>query len=85
MSAKERRLLDPALLPVSLWEPESQTLLLPPILAKAYETVVDRHNLRELSESRDPDNPPIGGLDKKKLINILHRHLMDRLLEHNWL
>ena len=66
MSAKERRLLDPALLPVSLWEPASQTLLLPPILAKAYETVIDRHNLRALTESRDPKNPPIGGLDKKK-------------------
>jgi hypothetical protein len=65
LSARERRLLDPALLPVSLWEPKSQTLLLPPILAKAYETVIDRHNLRALAESRDPDNPPIGGLDKE--------------------
>lgn len=85
MSAQERRLLDPALLPVSIWEPASQTLLLPPILAKAYKTVIDRHNLRELAESRDPKNPPIGGLDKKKLINILLRHLIHRLLERNWL
>lgn len=66
MSARERRLLDPSLLPVSLWEPASQTLLLPPILAKAYETVIDRHNLRALAESRNSRNPPIGGLGKKE-------------------
>lgn len=66
MSARERRLLDPALLPASLWNPASQTLLLPPVLARAYETVIDRHNLRALSELRDPKNPPIGGLDREK-------------------
>ncbi len=59
-----RRLLDPALLPASLWNPASQTLLLPPALAQAYETVIDRHDLRVLSESRDRNNSPIGGPNK---------------------
>ncbi len=45
------RLLDPALIPKSLWVPESETLFIAPSLAKAYEILVDRHLLRGLSES----------------------------------
>lgn len=66
MRTCQPRLLDPALLPASLWNPVSQTLLLPPALAQAYKTVIDRHGLRELAESRDLKNSPIGGLDREK-------------------
>jgi len=66
------RLLKPELLPVELWhhdfreEGKSETGLvrLPKLLADAYARVIDRLNLRPLSESRDPENPPVGGLSQ---------------------
>ena len=61
MSLGKFRLLDPAHVPRTLWTRESEVLSIPPSLAKAYETLIDRHSLRELSESRDNDNPPTGG------------------------
>jgi hypothetical protein len=66
MNAKEQRLLDPALIPASLWDEASKTLLLPPILARAYQTIIDRHSLWALAESRDPKNPPTGGPTQEK-------------------
>lgn len=66
MSARQRRLLDSDLLPANLWNPVSQTLLLPPALANAYEMVIDLHGLRELAESRDQKNSPIGGVGKNE-------------------
>lgn len=66
MSTKDYRLLDTELIPASLWNASSETLLLPPALARAYQTLLDRHNLRSLAESRDPNNPPRGGLTQEK-------------------
>lgn len=61
MTAKKQRLLDPALLPDSLWDTATETLFLPPILATAYKALITRHKLLELSATRDPTNPPTGG------------------------
>lgn len=63
---KNTRLLDPIYLPNSLWNPESETLLIPPCLALAYERVIDRHGLRELSRSRRSNDAPIGGKSKER-------------------
>ncbi|MCG3117083.1 MAG: hypothetical protein LLH30_15550 [Candidatus Manganitrophus sp. SA1] len=60
------RLLDPNLLPPTLWDSSSGTLILPPALAQAYQTVIDRHGLRELAESRDQKDPPCGGPEKER-------------------
>lgn len=59
------RLLDPALIPRTLWVPESEILFIPTSLAKAYVTLVDRHSLRGLSESRNADDPPTGGVSQE--------------------
>jgi hypothetical protein len=66
MSASTRRILDPSILPVTLWEPSEQLLILPPILASAYEAIIDCHKLRLLAASRNRDNPPVGGLTQHK-------------------
>ncbi len=60
------RLLDPKALPRTLWNAESKALLLPAELSRAYETLIDRRGLRELAESRDPNDPPVGGLDQER-------------------
>lgn len=61
MTGKKQRLLDPALLPDSLWDTATETLFLPPILATAYKALIIRHKLLGLSKARDPNNPPTGG------------------------
>jgi hypothetical protein len=61
VNSNEYRLLDPALVPGTLWSPESETLFIPPSLADAYVTLIDRHSLRQLSESRNSGDPPTGG------------------------
>ncbi len=66
MSGKLQRLLAPEQLPVSLWDATAKTLHLPPSLARAYKTLIDRHGLQALANSRDPKNPPVGGLDKAR-------------------
>ena len=64
MKLKQDRLLDPSLLPATLWDAAAKVLHLPPQLAYAYRTLIDRHSLHELANSRDPNNPPVGGIDK---------------------
>jgi hypothetical protein len=59
------RLLNPGIIPASLWETEAGVLRIPGCLAIAYENIVDRQGLRELAASRDRDNPPVGGLTKE--------------------
>jgi len=66
MSATEKPLLDSKLLPSSLWDSETRIIHLPPILADAYQLLIDRYGLRLLAESRDSKNPPRGGLTKEK-------------------
>ncbi len=59
------RLLDPRAIPETLWLQASEVLFIPPSLATAYETLIDRHSLWELSNSRDSENPPVGGLTEE--------------------
>lgn len=61
-----RRLLKPELLPQTLWDSTTGTLVIPPILSRAYQTIICRHNLEELAKDRDKNNPPIGGLNQAK-------------------
>jgi len=62
MTMGRTRLLGPGYLPDSLWDANTETLCLPPALARAYETVIDRHGLREIANDRDRGDPPVGGL-----------------------
>jgi hypothetical protein len=66
MSWQEPRLLDPKLIPDSLWNGEKSVLLLPPALVKAYVSLINHHSLQELANSRDSKNPPTGGLTQDK-------------------
>lgn len=66
MSTDEERLLDSSLLPGTLWNTQARLLLLPPVLACTYAKLIDQYGLRALSERRDPDNPPVGGLTKER-------------------
>ena len=56
-----RRLIEPEQLPSSLWDAENEILHISPSLAHAYETIINRHGLRELRRSRNSKAPPIGG------------------------
>lgn len=58
------RYLDPDRLPKTLWDSEEKVLKLPAALAQAYETLLDRHGLRELAQNRTIKDSPTGGLDK---------------------
>jgi len=64
MKLSEKPLLDPGLIPLSLWDAASETLQIPSALSLAYYTLIDRHGLRSLAVSRDPNNSPVGGLDQ---------------------
>lgn len=66
MNIKEQRLLDPANLPKSLWEASPEMLFISPELAKAYKTLIIRHGLEALSQSRDSKNPPTGGFSQEE-------------------
>jgi hypothetical protein len=61
----EKRLLEPSDIPDTLWDGAAETLILPAALASAYITLIDRYGLRALSESRDSDNPPVGGISQE--------------------
>jgi len=56
------RLLDPRTIPKTLWSWASEVLFIPPSLAKAYETLIERYCLRDLSNSRNSQTAPVGGL-----------------------
>jgi hypothetical protein len=49
-----------------LWDGGSQTLILPAALASAYQTVIDRNNLRDLAETRNLNDSPIGGITEER-------------------
>jgi len=66
MNWREPRLLDPKLIPDSLWNAENSILILPSALVKAYITLINRHDLQKLANSRDSKNPPTGGLTQEK-------------------
>lgn len=60
------RLLNPELLPKSLWDETTETLLLPPALSLSYKKLIKKYQLEKLADKRDPQNPPVGGLDQKR-------------------
>lgn len=64
MSATQR-LLDASLIPPTLWDAENGALWVPPVLARAYVARIQARGLIRLSETRDPDNPPVGGLTQE--------------------
>ncbi|MBZ5527759.1 MAG: hypothetical protein LAN71_07660 [Acidobacteriia bacterium] len=66
MASDEGRLLDPAHIPETLWASAPKVLFIPHILARAYETVIDRYALKPLSQQRTSDNPPVGGLNQER-------------------
>ena len=66
MTARRVRLLDPSIIPKSLWKERKNLLYLPPILAQAYKTLIERHHLLELANSRNSKEPPVGGIDKQR-------------------
>jgi hypothetical protein len=51
-------------LPTTLWDSENKVLRLPTVLARAYESLIDRYGLRELAQSRTIEDSPVGGMDK---------------------
>jgi hypothetical protein len=61
-----KRLIKPKQLPLSLWDAKNEILHISPSLALAYETIIDRHGLRELGRSRDSKDPPIGGESQER-------------------
>jgi hypothetical protein len=68
------RLLKPENLPHDLWNPhyreqgkrEEGLVILPRAFAAAYIRLIERFDLGSLAESRDPDNPPVGGLTQEQ-------------------
>jgi hypothetical protein len=64
--SKNERLLEPRIIPESLWSPLSEILFLPPSVAKAYENLIDRHSLSELSKAREHGDPPVGGPSQER-------------------
>ena len=66
MIRQEPRLLDPKLIPESLWDSKNSILLLPPILVDAYVKLINHHGLQALANSRNLKNPPTGGLTQEK-------------------
>lgn len=59
------RLLQTHMIPASLWDSDVSRLLLPPALAGAYRAALSDAGLVELSNQRNRDSPPIGGLTQQ--------------------
>jgi hypothetical protein len=55
------RLLDPSLIPKTLWSSDRQVLAVPSALAQAYARHIDSLGLRDLSAQRNSNDPPVGG------------------------
>lgn len=64
MRSKDR-LLNPSLIPFSLWDRTSEVLEIPSALTKTYVSLVDAKGLRELGTTRDPKSGPVGGITKE--------------------
>lgn len=60
------RLLNPEILPSTLWNREGRYLCLPIEFASAYERLVDRYGLRALAISRTQEDSPTGGSGKEE-------------------
>lgn len=74
MNATSNRLLRPEDLPSDLWDGEHREcessepglVVIANALAAAYSRIVDQYGLHSLATSRDPKNPPVGGLSKEQ-------------------
>lgn len=66
MSNVKDRLLSPEYIPNTLWDDASRTLLLPETLTNVYIQMINQHGLLDLAEHRDPNNPPVGGMDEAR-------------------
>ncbi|RZK42539.1 MAG: hypothetical protein EOO90_06780 [Pedobacter sp.] len=60
------RLLKTDLLPPSLWQGDTNLLLISPALSALYCEIIDELELRELANQRNLDDGPVGGLTKEK-------------------
>ncbi len=58
------RLLEPKDIPLTLWDPSSRTIHLPPVLTEVWLSILDSKNLREQAMSRCPEGI-VGGVDEK--------------------
>lgn len=67
MVREPKRLVEPANIPKSVWDPVKECVRLPSFLAVAYKQIIARCGLLELATSpRDLDDPPVGGLTQKE-------------------
>jgi hypothetical protein len=57
----QRRLLNIAQIPSTLWKAATGTIILPELLSRAYVERVDRLGLRELGTRRSSNGGPVGG------------------------
>lgn len=58
---QEKPLVDPAILPKTLYDHLNEVLHLPPSLVSAYRTTLAAHGLDPLRKQRNPESPPVGG------------------------
>lgn len=58
------RLLDPASIPITLWDKALGALDLPKNLAEIYVNLIESKGLRTLGEARPGGDGPVGGIDK---------------------
>jgi hypothetical protein len=61
-----KRLIPSNLIPISLWDDKNNLLKLPPDIVEIYQNLISRYGLSQLANSRDPKNPPTGGLTQEK-------------------
>ncbi len=66
MAGVRGRLLNPSVIPITLWNSTSNKLSLPESLNTAYRTLIARHSLQTLADARNANDPPVGGLDKAR-------------------
>jgi hypothetical protein len=48
-----------------MWDPTSNTLILPKLLSNVYVKMIEDRGLRELGTSRNHDDGPVGGIDQE--------------------
>jgi hypothetical protein len=61
-----KRLIPSNLIPISLWDEKIKLLRIPPDMVEIYRILISRNNLNQLANSRNPKNPPTGGLTQEK-------------------
>ena len=61
-----KRLIPSILIPISLWDEKVKLLKILPDMVDIYRILISRYNLNQLANSRDPKEPPTGGLTQEK-------------------